>query len=82
MSNLLREYVDQLRNEEKVLIITGYEAFERDGQIGDEPLRLHAEAFIRQVGASDTSVVEWMRALTFECYRHFAKAYLQIMFNV
>jgi hypothetical protein len=70
--NKVREHVATLSDEVKRQLIENFEAFERDGFIGDEPLREHAREVMTMLG-TDQAVVVWMNMLAFECYRHFAK---------
>lgn len=54
-------------------IITSYEKFEKDGFIGEEPIRQHAELMIIQITgqANNDHITMWMHQLAFECYRYF-----------
>lgn len=76
MINVIEQYVDNLDDSEKVLIINGYEALTTDGFIGDDPIRLHAKAVIEQMGFGESNIMLWMNQLAFECYRNFGKRYI------
>lgn len=69
---IVSDYVESLADADRLAIICGYEQLERDGSIGDHPLRTHTEALLKQHGINDFSVVMWMTQLAFECYRHYA----------
>jgi hypothetical protein len=75
MKTVLQQYLDLVDDDEKMRIIKGHEEFERTGAIGDEPIRQHANAFMKSIGLQD-NVVMWMRELTFECYRYFAMKWI------
>jgi hypothetical protein len=75
--NRVEEYVSRLSDDEKKLIISENEQFERDGFIGDCFLRQSARSFMRDLGVSgDTNIVLWMNQLSVEAYKVFAKRYL------
>jgi hypothetical protein len=74
----IREYVENLSDDEKELIMQGYSKLEEEGVIGDEPIRLHAQDFMRSVGVEgDAYVVYWMEKLDHECCRYFAGQYFR-----
>lgn len=78
----VRQYVAKLPDDEKVLIMANYEQYEKDGWIGDEPIRRHAQAFIEQVNASESGIIMWMNAMAFECFRYFAYKGLGLGVNI
>lgn len=65
------EYVASLPEAEIHSIISSYEQFEKDGYIGDEPIRLHTRAFMESRGLEDHYVSMWMTQVAMECYRYF-----------
>lgn len=69
----LREYVEEvLHDDERHAIIESYEQYERDGFIGDAPVRNHARAFIVSLGiVGYDHITLWMEKLAMECYRHY-----------
>lgn len=69
---LLRDYVRNLTDDQRLQIVTEFEQFERAGQIGDGPLREHAQQVMEKYGADEITVTRWMRDLTFEIYRWYA----------
>lgn len=73
----VKAYVRSLPDEEKRLIINGYVEFERNGAIGDDPLRLHTEAFIEGISGDHHMIVMWMEKLAFEAYRYYAELMLE-----
>lgn len=73
----VEEYILRLPDDEKILIIHGYEEFSRVNFIGNEPIRLHAEALMAEMG-THAMVVHWMTQLAFEAYRYFGKLYIGI----
>lgn len=75
MTNIVALYIKNLPDSEKVLIIDGFELFERNGSIGDEPLRLHANAFLKENGIPPSHITLWMNQLAFEAYRYFTNKY-------
>lgn len=79
MKNSMMQYVEQLSDAEKLLIIQSYERFEQDGFIGDEPVRFHAVSYLEQFGlfGAGIGITLSMEKLTFECYRYFAKKHLE-----
>ena len=74
---LVRNYIKALSDEEKRKIIEGYNVLERDGAIGDEPIRVHTERFIEQCNLPDEHVVLWMGELEKECCRHFTEKWFK-----
>jgi hypothetical protein len=73
----LQEYVSQLTYAEKIGIIRNFEQFERDGFIGNEPIRIHTNRAFGKMGVPEEYItVSSMTQLAFECYRHFANMYL------
>ncbi len=70
--NNLREYVQQLTDDEKIKIINGHEQLERDGFIGDEPIRIHTEQFLATHDVYNALIPVWMNMMAFECHRHFS----------
>jgi hypothetical protein len=74
MENLIETFVKKLPDSEKRLIIDGYEKLSVTGAVGDEPIRIQAEALMKEF-KTDTHVSLWMSQLAFECYRYFAKLY-------
>lgn len=81
MKPLTQRFVESLSEEDMLNIISGYERFEKDGMIGNEPIRLFATAFMKEIEV-DTNVVMWMERLAFECYRHFAEKHIRANFQV
>lgn len=77
--NKVREYVENLPDEEKELIMLGYDKLEKEGAIGEEPIRLHAEALVKSLGMDRETahIVMWMEKLDHECCRHFTRKYFQ-----
>lgn len=71
--NKVREYVATLPDEEKFLIIQGFEKLEATGMIGDEPIRLHSNALLDQLNMDHDHITRWMELMTFECYRYFSQ---------
>lgn len=71
--SLLREFAAQLTDEERHSILISYEKFERDGQIGDEPVRTYARKFMdTYLPGAGVGIVTFMRDLAFECYRYYS----------
>ncbi len=70
--NIVSDYVESLTDQARLAIISGYEQLEREGSIGDAPIRTHTEALLKQHGIDNYSVVMWMTQLAFECYRYYA----------
>ena len=70
--NNVEQYILKLPDDEKIFIINGYESFVTNGVIGDEPIRMHAENLMVEIGAIN-SVSAWMIQLAFEAYRFFGK---------
>lgn len=77
MSTILTQYVDTLADHEKMAIIRSYEQFEKDGFIGDEPVRQHALRLIKEYGLSNDHITMWMREVAVECFRFYAKKYIE-----
>lgn len=69
---IVSDYVSSITDEDRLAIICGYEQLERDGSIGDHPIRVHTEALLKKHGIDEYSVVMWMTQLAFECYRYYA----------
>ena len=74
----VQKYVESLSDQEKLVIIENYERFEKDGAIGDEPIRFHAVQFIKLAVLGTVSIVVLMEKIAFECYRYFAKKHLEM----
>src|SRR5579859_1022585 len=73
MANKIEEYVEKLDDDEKIKIINGYEVLSSTCVIGDEPIRTHAEALMKEeLSFSASHVSMWMSQVAFECYRYFA----------
>lgn len=72
MQNRIEQYVLNLDDNEKLLIINGYESLQVNGFIGDEPIRMHAEALMQELQTGN-NVMLWMSQLAFESYRYFGK---------
>lgn len=68
VQQFVREHLDQ---KTIVAIIDSYEQFLRDGYIGDEPVRVYAEKYLRDTGFS-IPIVTTMERVAFECYRQIA----------
>lgn len=68
MKSRIEEYVESLSFDVRCEIIKSWEKFEREGVIGDEPIRQHAEILMNNVGTGDR-VVFWMREIVFEIYK-------------
>lgn len=66
----ITEYVNTLSVEERSVIISEYEQFEKDGSIGDCTLRYHAERLQETMDPTGNgSTVLWMRELLFATLR-------------
>jgi len=74
MNNKIEEYVQAINDEEKILIINGWEELQKTGAIGEEPIRIHAKALMTQLNFSETDahIVMWMSQIALESYRYFA----------
>lgn len=68
----VRQYIESLSVTEAQELCHSYEKFERDGFIGDEPIRQHANRFIEISGVPNTLIVVWMKDLAFEAFRKLA----------
>ena len=77
MKPLIQVFVEQLTDADKLAIIKGYEQFQKDGVIGDEPIRRFAVDFMDSIQTT-SNVVMWMQRLAFECYKYFATRYLRL----
>lgn len=73
----VREYVESLPDCEKDLIVYGFNEFERTGVIGDEPLRLHAVAFMSDNNIPG-SVTMWMNLMAMEVFRYYTARYHEL----
>jgi hypothetical protein len=67
----IEEYVGIISDEDRHEIIKSYEKFERNCVIGEEPVRIHARAFLEKTGNPDTNITFWMEKLATACYRHY-----------
>jgi hypothetical protein len=77
--NAVQEYVQQLPDSERVLIVQGYEELQKKGVIGDEPIRLHAQALITSLGMDkDSHIAIWMCQLASEVFRYYAHRYIHL----
>lgn len=77
MATILQQFVNELSDDEKRSIINSFEVFEKDGYIGDEPVRTYTMTFMRQHNIPVERVVMWMSDLAGECYRYFAHKYFE-----
>lgn len=75
MAVTVESYVAELTDAKRRVIIQGYEELRKTGMIGDEPIRTHAEKLMDIWGVR-ISVVMLMNELAMECFRLFAKRYL------
>lgn len=71
----VQEYVAGLDVDTIHSIIASYEQFEKDGFIGDEPIRQHTKMVMLKVTGQDddSRITMWMMQLALECYRYFYK---------
>lgn len=67
----IADYVATLPEETIHDIIRSYEQFEKDGVVGDEPIRIHARAFMEAKGIESHYISMWMTHIAMECYRYF-----------
>ena len=74
--NPLKEFVNNLSDDEKIQIMKDYNQFEKDGFIGDSAIRTNARKLIRQLGANENMITMWMKDIAFECYREYAWKYV------
>lgn len=63
----VRQYAEELTLNERLEIVSNYKQFQRDGFIGDVPMRNHAKVLMEEIGVSSGTVVLWMEKLVFEC---------------
>jgi hypothetical protein len=72
-NNAIEDYVLALSDDEKILIINGWEHLQKVGSIGDDPIRTHAHTLMTQLNFSETDahIVMWMSQLAMESYRYF-----------
>lgn len=73
MYPVVEKYIKTLDDDEKWLIIQGFEKLKTEGFIGDEPIRIHAKALT----SYNSQVTLWMEFLAFECYRYFAYKWIE-----
>lgn len=72
----LAEYVQKLSHEDRHAIIKSYEQFEKDGFIGEEPIRVFARSAMQHLGIGDEmQIVTWMGHLANQCYRYYYHLY-------
>lgn len=70
--NLLRQYTATLTNQELWGIASSFEVYEREGVIGNEPIRTHTEKFLETNSLPKTMVTIWMTSLALETFRQLA----------
>jgi len=71
--NIYQDYIQKLKIDVILSIISSYEKFEKEGSIGDEPIRQHTEWIMKENKMPEHLVTIFMKDLAFECYRHLAK---------
>lgn len=74
--NKLQELVKGLTFNQMFQIIEDYERFLEAGSIGDCLLRTQAEVLMGELGTKE-HVTFWMMDVATECYKHFARKYLE-----
>jgi hypothetical protein len=83
MDNLFDNYILlNLSDDERLELIENYEQFERDGVIGDVPLRMHAEKIQAAMGQSMGGVVRVMGELRVAVLKRFAEHTIQALKSV
>ena len=76
----MRNYVRDLPDSEKRLIVDGWTEFEKNNFVDDDaPLRHHTETFMESVGADEHLVLIWMQILAFEVYRYYAEQMFEMI---
>lgn len=58
------DYVKSITDVDRLAIIRGYEQLERDGSIGEDPLREHTRLLLAQHNISDHVNVVWMTLMS------------------
>lgn len=74
MKRTTEEAIEKLTDDEKRLLISQFEQFERDAFIGECELRTLAKS----LPGGNSHVVVFMNLLAGECYRYFANKYFDI----
>ena len=74
--NIIEKLVKELSFAEKQAIISDYELFEEQGFIGDCRLRQAAQELVDKNNLPSSIITTWMRDVAFECYRTFARYYI------
>jgi len=70
MANLtVRALINTLSIEVLQSIIESYEKYEKQGFIGDEPIREYSEMIMTEWNLSDSYTTIIMKEVVFECYR-------------
>lgn len=64
--SIIRQYVDGLTEDQRIEIVRNYKQFEKDGFIGDAPIRTHAKNVLDKHGIARGMIVMWMERLVFE----------------
>jgi hypothetical protein len=74
----IAKYMEQLSDADKIQIIEEYEQFAKDGFIGTCKLRTVSREWIESLGGTDLgcSIVLTMNVVAGECFKYFAKKYL------
>lgn len=73
---ITEKLVNSLSYEDKLTIIKEFEQFEYQGFNDDCLLRRTARSLMDHHNMQSTSIILWMRDIAFECYRTFAKNYI------
>lgn len=70
--------ITNLDDSQRMEIVLGWEKFNKDGFIGEEPLRIHARHLSTLQGqTNDTYIIMWMRELAMEVFRYYAMEYIR-----
>lgn len=73
----LNEFVCNLTTKKMVEIYRDFVEFERLGRTGDTALRIETRRHLLEQGIPEDSIVVWMKMLTFEICREFAKEHMR-----
>jgi len=75
--NNLEQFAAKISDADKMQIVADYEQFAKDGFIGTCTLRTTAREWLELLGGdSGCSIVWTMNSIAMECFKYFAKKYL------
>jgi hypothetical protein len=74
---IVRDYIQDISNADKLQIIDDFAQLELYGYIGESCIRKHTEIVVEKTGVQNQYFVMYMNILANEVFRYFAMKYLK-----